>query len=193
MKRVALLLIALIVMLVLACGGESPQPATTSSAPPAAPPPPTADQARTLIAAAPEFGDFEFTNAAYTLPLQRSAMNEPQRAAAQDLAKAGWIALDGDTLKLTAKSEHDQRFLLRPNGTVDIVPLAKKELTSVTSVVAGSEGPVVTFTWKWLPNEIGTAFRSGPVAEHLAGTQTAKATLLWDGSAGAWTVLRIER
>lgn len=192
MKRVPLLLIALAVLAV-ACGGESPQPATTSSAPPAAPPPPTADQARTLIAAAPEFGDFEFTNAAFTLPLQRSAMNEPQRAATKDLAKAGWIALDGDTLKLTGKSEHDKRFLLRPNGTLDIVPLAKKELDGVTSIVTGSEGPVVTFTWKWLPNEIGTAFRSGPVAEHLAGTQTAKATLLWDASAGAWVVLRIER
>jgi hypothetical protein len=190
MKRFASLLVTL---LVLACGGESPQPATTSSAPPAAPPPPTADQARTLIAAAPEFGDFEFTNAAFTLPLQRSAMNEPQRAAAKDLTKAGWIALDGDTLKLTAKSEHDRRFLLRPNGTLDIVPLAKKELVGVTSVAAGSEGPVVTFTWKWLPNEIGTAFQSGPVAERFAGTQTAKATLLWDASAGAWVVLRIER
>jgi hypothetical protein len=182
----------LLVLLLAACGGESPQPATTSSVPPAAPPPPTAEQTRALIAGSAEFGDFEFTNASYTLPLQRTAMNEPQRAAAQDLAKAGWIQL-GDTVTLTSKSEQDKRFLLRPNGTVDLVPLAKKELENVTNVAAGAEGPVATFTWKWLPNDVGTAFHSGPVAERLTGPKTAKATLLWDTSANAWTVLRIER
>jgi hypothetical protein len=191
MKRLPLLLVLLLVLLA-ACGGESPQPATTSSVPPAAPPPPTAEQARALIAGSPEFGDFEFTNASYALPLQRTNMNEPQRAAAQDLAKAGWLEL-GDTITLTSKSEHDKRFLLRPNGTLDIVPLAKKELEAVTNVAAGAEGPVATFSWKWLPNDVGSAFHSGPVAERLTGPQTAKATLLWDASANAWTVLRIER
>lgn len=190
MKR---LLSLMLVLLTFACGGESPQPATPSTTPPAAPPPPTADAARTLIATSPEFGDFEFTNAAYTLPLQRSAMNKPQRAAAKDLAKAGWIRFDGDAVSLTTKSEHDKRFLLRPNGTTDIVPLAKKELEAVSNVAAGPEGPIVTFTWKWLPNQVGTAFHSGPVAERLTGTQTSKATLLWDHSASAWAVLRIER
>jgi hypothetical protein len=152
-----------------------------------------ADQARALIAGSAEFGDFEFTNAAYTLPLQVSAMNAPQQAAAKDLDAAGWIRLGRSEVTLTAKSEHDRRFLPRPNATLDIVPLAKKELDSITTVGAGPEGPVVTFTWKWLPNEVGAAFKTGPVAERLAGEQTAQATLLWDESASAWTVLRIER
>jgi hypothetical protein len=189
MTRLPLLLLAI---LAITCGGEAPQqPATTSAQP--IPPPPTADQARTLIAGSPEFGDFEFTNAAYTLPLQPKAMNAPQRAAAKDLANAGWIKLGKTEVTLTEKSEHDRRFLLRPNATVDIVPLAKKELGAITTIGANIEGPVVTFTWKWLPNDVGAAFQSGPVAERLHGEQTAEATLLWDASASAWTVLRIER
>ncbi|HEY0141603.1 MAG TPA: hypothetical protein VGF48_11960 [Thermoanaerobaculia bacterium] len=189
MKRLAFAL----ALLVVACGGETPQQTATTvtTPPPAAPGPPTADQAREIIAKAAEFGDFEFTNAGYSIPLQRSMMNEPQREAVQELVKAKWLKFEGDTLALAAKAEGDKRFLMRPNGTLDIVPLAKKEMGTVSSVDAGPEGPVATFTWKWLPNDVGQSFTKGPLAERFAGEQSGKATLLWDGS--GWTVLRITR
>lgn len=192
MKRIAFAL----AFLLAACGGEEPQQtattATEASAPaPKTPPPPTTDEAREIVAKSGELGHFEFTNAGYTIPLQRSAQNEPQRDAANDLVKAKWLRWSGDTLELAPKAEGDKRFLMRPNATLDIVPLAKKEMGSVTSVESGPEGPVVSFTWKWLPNEVGQSFTKGPVAERLAGEQTGKATLLWDGT--SWTVLRITR
>jgi hypothetical protein len=118
-------------------------------------------------------------------------LNEPQREAAQQLIAAKWLKFDGDTLALTEKSENDRRFLMRPNGTLDIVPLAKKEMGAVTAVAEGPEGPVATFTWKWLPNEVGQSFTKGALAERFAGEQSGKATLLWDGT--GWTVLRITR
>lgn len=189
MKRFAIAL----AFLLAACGGETPQTATTATtAPaPAAPAPPTAEEARRIIAGAAEFGDFEFTNAGYSLPMLRSMMNAPQREAAAQLVKAKWLKFDGDVLALAAKAEGDKRFLVRPNGTLDIVPLAKKEMGAVSGVEAGPEGPVAAFTWKWLPNEVGQSFTEGPLAERYAGQQTGKATLLWDGT--SWSVLRITR
>ena len=70
---------ALLLVLLVACGGgETPQATTSSAAPKAAAPvPPTIEQATRVIADSPELGEFEFTNAAITIPLQKSAMNEP--------------------------------------------------------------------------------------------------------------------
>lgn len=180
----------LVCLLLAACSQETPQPAAETPKP-QAPPPPSAAAAKDVIANAAEFGDFEFTNAGYSLPMQRASLNEPQRTTVDDLVKAGWLRFDGDTLALTKKSEGDKRFLVRPNGTLDIVPLAKKEMGEVTAVESGSEGPVATFTWQWVPNEVGASIQSGPVAERLQGTQSGKATLLPDGT--GWTVLRITR
>lgn len=188
MKRFAIAL----ALLVVACGGNETAQQTTTTAPaPARPAPPTADQAREIIAGAAEFGDFEFTNAGYSLPLQRSMMNEPQREAAQQLIAAKWLKWEGETLALSSRSEGDKRFLMRPNGTLDIVPLAKKEMGAVSAVADGPEGPVATFAWKWLPNEVGQSFTKGLLAERFAGEQSGKATLLWDGT--NWSVLRITR
>lgn len=178
-----------ILLLLAACSRETPPPAEAPKA--QLPAPPTAAAAKELIANSAELGDFEFTNAGYSLPMDRKALNEPQRATVGDLVKAGWLKFDGDTLALTKKSEGDKRFLVRPNGTLDIVPLAKKEMGEVSSVESGSEGPVATFQWTWVPNEVGASIVSSPVAERLQGTQSGKATLLWDGS--GWTVLRITR
>lgn len=74
---------------------------------------------------------------------------------------------------------------MRPNGFVDLVPLAKKELTNVTAV----RGTNVDFDWKWIPNDLGAAIRSGAVHDRYAAPQHATATLLHDGT--SWTVLRI--
>jgi hypothetical protein len=165
MKRVALIL------LLVACTGE--KPSTTA-----------------IVQRSSDFSEFQFTNVTYTLPMKRSMMNEPARTAADDLQKAGWIELAGDEVLLTAKGIQDKRFVTRPNGFVDIMPLARKEMGEVTAVRPTDEGVDVDFTYKWIPNEIGKAFRSGPLFERLTAPQhEATATLIQDGT--SWMILRI--
>jgi hypothetical protein len=183
----------LIALLLTACAAE--QPITDTSATVAKPPrpaAPSAADAKTLIANAPEFSEFEFTNAGWTTPVSGSLMSTPVRDEARQLAEAGWIALDrmGDVM-LTNKSRNDKRFLLRPNGILDVVPLAKKEIGDVVAV-RDREGEVtVDFTWRWIPNEVGTAFKTGAVHDRFAAPQQATATLLHEGT--GWSVLRIDR
>ncbi len=190
-NRMRSLVIVLSLLVSGACGGHE-QPTNASAPAPAAklPPPPTVTEAKSLIANSPEFSDFEFTNAAFTLATSRNAMSAEQRAAAKDLAAAGWLRIQADGIELTGKAKNDRRWLARPNGTVDLVPLASKELVEVTAVHIGEDGnPAVTFGWRWLPNEIGSSFRSGPVHDRFAKPQRATATLLRDGQ--NWSVLRI--
>lgn len=178
-----------VVLLILwtACGAEAPAPPPKASTPPpAAPAPPSKDEAQSIVSTAPEFSDYQFTRAAYSLPMSRAAMNEPAREAAASLRKAGWISFSGDRVVLTGKAAADKRFLVRQNDVVDLVPLARKEFIGVTAVRTDSDGaPLVDFEWKWVPNEIGRLFGT-----KYEGTQRATAKLLRDGS--AWTVLRIE-
>ncbi|HVG24733.1 MAG TPA: hypothetical protein VND45_11305 [Thermoanaerobaculia bacterium] len=185
-----------VLLLLAACSGEQPADTTaattTQPAKPAAPPPPTAQQVHDLIAASPEFSEYEFTNAGYTTPTSGAAMNQPQRAAAKELAAAGWLIVDesGD-IALSEKSRSDKRFLLRPNGLIDIVPLAKKEMGNVTAVRQDADGSVTAdFAWKWIANEIGTAFQTGVEHDRFATPQDGRATLMWNGS--AWTILKLE-
>lgn len=161
---------AIVLLLLAACAAPEPKPAQTSSA--GAPakqtiPPPSAADAQRIIAASAEFSDYEFTNASVTLPMK--APLPPY---------------------LAGEAKGDKRFLVRPNGYVDIVPLASKELTGVTSVTPNSDGTVsADMTWTWIPNEVGSAFARGPLHDRYAAPQKATARLMWDGS--AWTVLRI--
>ena len=113
-------------------------------------------------------------------------MTADVKAFSRALAKAGWIGIDGDGhVVLTEKAKKDRRFLLRPNGFLDIVPLAKKEFIGVEAVHVNPEGqPLVDFRWKWVANEIGAL-----AGDRYSGEQLAIATLLWDGS--QWSVLRI--
>ncbi|HVE70479.1 MAG TPA: hypothetical protein VNI54_03855 [Thermoanaerobaculia bacterium] len=178
-------------LLLVACSGE-PTVTETAPAKPAASPPPSVAQARELIASSADFGEYEFTNAGYTLPTSGAAMNEPQRASAKELAKAGWLKLEntGD-IALSDKSREDKRFLLRPNGLLDIVPLAKKEMGDVSAVRANPDNTVtVDFTWRWIANEVGQAFQTGPVHDRFAAQQDGRATLMWDGA--NWTILKFE-
>jgi hypothetical protein len=162
----------LLALLFVACTAEKPAPPPAAEAP-KTPPPPSAEQARELIANAPEFGDYQFTNASVSIARRD--------ANAEALAKAGWIHFDASgNVALSPKAQTDKRFLLRQNGILDVVPLAKKELVAVTAV----RGADVEFTWKWVPNEIGTLF-----PDKFAGERKNTATLLWDGA--NWIVLRI--
>lgn len=179
--------------LALACSGEGPAtgtaPATETSA--AAAPLPTPDAAKALIADSAEFGDFDFsTGSSFSLPLDASQFNEPARAGAADLEKAGWIRIDGGKVVL-ANGEGDKRFLVRPNGFLDIVPLAKKEFLEVTDVRKTDEGAEVDFTWRWIPNDVGASFTAGSVKERFDATHAATARLRDFGQ--GWMVMLIER
>ena len=187
MKRI----FAFALVLLAACGGsEETPPATVEKK--TAPPAPSAQQARELIANSADFGDYEFTNAGFTTPTSGATMSEPVRQSVKELAAAGWLTIDptGD-IALTEKSRTDKRFLLRQNGLLDIIPLAKKEMGEVKGVSASHDGSVIVdFTWRWIPNEVGTAFKTGLIAERFATPQDGRATLMWDGS--GWTIVKIE-
>lgn len=181
-------------LLLAACSSEKPAIADAEGKPaqPAAPPPPSAQQARDIVAASIDFGEYEFTNASVTIPVSGAAMNGPARLTAKELQAAGWVTLDtnGD-VALTDRARNDKRFLLRPNGLLDVVPLAKKEFGEVTAVRANPDNTVfVDFTWRWIPNEVGAALRTGIVADRFAAPQDGRATLMWDGA--KWTIVKIE-
>lgn len=177
-----------VAMLLAACAQEKPAAVTNTQTTAPQVTPPGVDDARKIIQSSMEFGEFQFTDAAYSLPVSHSAMNEPQRAAARDLASAGWIALDGaGDVMLADKARTDKRFLLRPNGLLDIVPLAKKEMGGVSAVRANPDGTAsADFTWHWIPNEVGGAF----LRNQFEGTRNATATLFREN--GEWKVLKID-
>ena len=180
----------LFLLLFAACRAPEPARTTSSSAPakPAVAPPSAADAQR-IVAASPEFSDYEFTNASVTLPM-KSPMPPYLAADAKQLAAAGWLREGAGGIELAPKAKGDKRFLVRQNGYLDVVPLASKELTAVTTVKPSADGTAsADFTWKWIPNEVGSAFARGPLHDRYAAPQAATATLMWDGS--AWTVLRI--
>ena len=118
-------------------------------------------------------------------------MNEPARQAATELRAAGWIRLDArGNVTLTDKATVDKRWLVRQNGLVEIVPLAKKELASVDAVRPGEDGAALAdFTWRWIPNEVGLSFKRGLVKERFEAAQHASATLKFLG--GRWQVYLI--
>jgi hypothetical protein len=184
----------IIALLLLAACSKEPAPPTTTAAEQAkTPPAPTAEQARELIAKSSDFSEFEFTHAGITIPVSGAAMSEPARQTATQLAAAGWLEFDGaGDIMLTDKSRSDKRFVLRENGLLDVVPLAKKELGNVSVVRMNPDGQAVAeFTWRWIPNEVGTALTSGLEHDRFAATsQNANATFIWDGT--TWSLLKIE-
>ena len=183
----------LIVLLLAACTAEKPATETAAPAPEKQrPPAPAAAEAGDLIKSSMEFGEFDFTNAGWTAPVSGARMSEPVRAEARQLAAGGWVAFDGaGDLMLTEKGRNDRRFLMRSNGILDVVPLAKKELGEVTRVRDADGEVTVDFTWRWIPNEVGTALVSGPTHDRYAAPQNGTATLLHDGT--KWTILKIEK
>lgn len=167
----------LILLLLVACSKQEPAPARQAKAPVA---PPDVHAAQELIANSPEFGDYQFTHAAFTFA-QKTPMND----GAKKLAAAKWIRAEGGSVVLSEKAKSDKRFLVRQNGFIDVVPLAKKEMIAATAVRPQPDGNVlVDFTWKWVPNELGTTIGQPPADE-----QKATAKLMWDGT--SWMVLSI--
>jgi hypothetical protein len=186
--------LALVLPLTLSGCTSEEEPTNTNPAPQTAAttrPAPTRQEAREIIANSAELGQHEFTDAAVSLPIAGSSMSAPARDEARQLAAGGWISIDGaGDIMLTDKSRSDKRFLLRPNGLLDVVPLAKKEMGEVTDVSTNDDGTVrVDFTWRWIPNEVGSAFTSGAVHERYTATHNASATLMWNGS--EWTMISI--
>src|SRR5687767_12744335 len=176
-----------------ACSSETPEATPAAQESKAQTPDAPSDaRLREIIAASAEFGQYEFTNAAVSLPVSGAAMNEPTRNIARQLASAGWLAFDGvGDIMLTDKSRTDKRFLLRENGLLDIVPLAKKEMGTLTDGRKNPDGTLgVDFNWKWIPNEVGTAFTSGPIHDRFAQTHEARATLMWNGT--EWTMITVD-
>jgi hypothetical protein len=186
MKRI---LVAL--ALLAACSSEKPS-ATTTAAQPSGPPP-TAAQARATIEKSSEFSQHEFTNAAISLPMAGSSTNPATRETVRQLAAAGWLAVDpAGEIMLGDKSRSDKRFIIRENGLMDIVPLAKKELGDVTAVRVNPDGTVnADFNWHWIPNEVGSVFTTGPLHDRFAGTQNATANLMWNGT--GWAMISVEK
>lgn len=189
--------VAMLMLFAVACGSPEQRTTetsttattTTAAAPKAAPP--SAQDAKQLVASSPEFSDYQFTNAAFTLPMKRSAMTGPTADSAHDLVRAGWIDIPSDNVTLTTKSLHDKRFLVRPNGFLDIVPIAKKEMGDVTGIRPNADNTVsADFNWHWIPNEVGQSFKSGPVRERFDAEQHATAVLAHDSS--GWSVSRID-
>ena len=185
--------LAILTLIALAaCSSEQTATATSAAAPKEAAAPPNAQQARAIIEKSGEFGQHEFTNAAVSFPVAGSSMNAPTRQLAQQLAAAGWLAIDGaGDLMLTDKSRSDKRFVLRENGLLDVVPLAKKEMGEVSAVRANADGSVnADFTWRWVPNEVGAAFKTGPIHDRFAAAHDATANLMWNGT--EWTMIQVE-
>lgn len=185
--------LTILALLLAACAGENPATSTSGSAPAApATPPPSATEAKAIIEKSGAFSELEFTNAAYSLPVAAANLNDVTRDAAKQLAAAGWLDFDGSSdIALNDKSGTDKRFLLRDNGILDIVPLARKEMGEVTAVRPNPDGSVnVDFTWKWIPNEVGQAFKSGMLHDRYAAPQDSSANLMWNGT--EWVVISIE-
>jgi len=182
-----------IALLLLAACSKEQTTTSTGEAPKSQTPPPNQAQARELIAKSAELSELEFTSAGWSAPVSSASMSPTTKAEATQLKDAGWLAFDsaGD-LTLTDKSGPDKRFILRENGILDVVPIAKKEMGDVTAVRQNADGTVAAdFTWMWAPNEVGASFKTGLVHDRLTGTQNATATFMWDGT--NWMLLKIDR
>ena len=192
MKHKATILLTLSFLLV-ACGGETPStPPTVETKQVTLVAPPSPESAGETIASSPEFSEYKFTRAAYSLPMQGSQLKGAAREAAEDLEKAGWILRDrAGNIVSAGKSVDDKRFIVRENGSLDIVPLARKEFVAVDGLGHDDEGDVtVDFTWRWMPNEVAQAFERGGIATRYEGEQRARATI-YKAKDGTWKIMRI--
>lgn len=193
MKHTTRILLTLSLVFVTSCGSEAPStPPAVETKETKVVAPPSPEIAAETIANAPEFSEYKFTRAAYSLPMQGSRLKGPALEAAEDLEKAGWILLDpAGNIVIAGKSVGDKRFIVRDNGSLDIVPLARKEFVTIDAIGHDDEGDVtIDFTWHWVPNEVAEAFVRGGIGTRYEGEQKARATI-YPAKDGGWKVLRI--
>jgi hypothetical protein len=191
--RIQTLACLILVLLVPACG-KPEQHAVATETRTAIPrlPPPSPAQALLLIRDSPELGDLHFTDAAVSIPVEKTNQHGEQSLYARALAQDGWLA-NKPNVELTDRANQDRRFLLRTNGVLDVVPLAKKELIDVVSVTDNRDGTAAaTFNWRWIPNDIGRLFPPQTMLgkRYSQPSYRAVATLQNDGT--VWSVKRIE-
>jgi hypothetical protein len=186
--------ILILLLGIVACSPAAEQPSTATAAAETKPlAPPTVEEAAALIRDSQEFSDYHFTFSSISLPLEKKLMNEPALRNAEELAAAGWLEFEpSGAVTVPPKALETRRFVVRPNGFLDIVPLARKEFVAVTAVKPLPDGNVsAEFDWKWQPNEVGQALESGLTRERFDKPQRARATLMPTKS-GKWSVLIIE-
>jgi hypothetical protein len=197
--RVFASIIFLSALILTGCGGaaESPGPATGTAVAtdPAESPSvalPAAADAAKIIGDSAEWSDYQFTYSSWSFQLGTPIAHPTTRQLAEDLAAVGWLRVTPDgMIELTEKAKSDKRFLVRSNNSLDIVPMAKKELVGVTTVTANPDGTArVDVQWKWVANEVGSSFRSGFIKERYDAPQVAIATLEPAGS--GWKVRSVE-
>jgi hypothetical protein len=191
--RIPILACLSLLLLAPACGKHEPAAmATETRAAVPALPPPAAAQAVLVIRDSPEFGDFHFTDASLSIPVEGANQHGEQSQYAKALIQGGWLA-NKPNVELTDRANQDRRFLLRPNGVLDVVPLAKKELIDVVFVLDNHDGTVnAAFNWHWIPNDIGQALppRTTLGKRYAEPSYRAIATLQDDGK--VWSVKKIE-
>ena len=83
-----------------------------------------AAQWRAIVAESGAFGEFEFDQAAVSVPVTLDPARLEAMAVAIDLQREGWIEIDEQKVTFTGKAKNDKRFLMRQNGFFDVVPLA---------------------------------------------------------------------
>ncbi|MGA7614710.1 MAG: hypothetical protein WBX15_05950 [Thermoanaerobaculia bacterium] len=145
-----------------------------------------------MILAAPEWSDYDFSEAAWTLPMDRPIENPITLQMAKDLQAAGWIVLEStQRIALTTRALNDRHFIARPSGVVEMVPMAVKEFDGVETVRPAEDGNVaVDFKWHWNPNAVGASFKSGFL--HDRYTTPREGTAILQPSNGKWKVWLIQ-
>lgn len=193
MRHLASILI-LSALITAGCGKVPEAPKAPANAPAAgsAVAPPTEAEAMQIVGDSAEWSDYQFTYSSWSFQLGTPIAHPTTRQLVDDLVAAGWLRVTkAGMIELTEKAKTDKRFLVRATNSLDIVPMAKKELVGVTSVTLEPDGVVrAEVRWKWVANDVGASFRSGFIKERYDAPQVAVATL--ENANGAWRVRKVE-
>lgn len=193
MRHTASILI-LSALIIAGCGEIPEAPKAPANAPAAAPAvaPPTKAEATQIVGDSAEWSDYQFTYSSWSFQLGTPVAHPTTRQLVDDLVVAGWLRMTkGGVVELTERAKTDKRFLVRANNSLDIVPMAAKELVGVTSIKSEPDGAArAEVRWKWVPNDVGASFRSGFIKERYDAPQVAVATL--ERANGAWRVRKVE-
>lgn len=146
---------------------------------------PLSEQAASVIVASALQGPGPAVIHFHTGLVKPSVIEKPGDPHYRLLEKAGLVKLataprGSEVISLTPAGEHLMSVLpgvrksKETDGTFSYqVPLAQRQLVSITDITMnGVNNATVTYTWKWLPNQMGDLFD--------AGGPTVKGFNLWD-------------